>query len=109
MVILRSMVHKKIELEDINQAILNVALAIESLSIKVEKKFEQIDERFKQIDVRFSYMDARFDALDARLNSIENEQRLMRLSIENIDGRLMGVENDIYEIYDQLAKQKSTI
>lgn len=69
----------------------------------VDQRFEQIDQRFDQIDQRFDRVDQRFDQMDRRLGKIETEQIATRRWIESIDSRLMGVESDIAEIYDQIV------
>jgi len=76
--------------------------AIASFAKKTELQFETIDKRF-------NIMDQRFDQVDLRLSFVENQNRSLGYDLrevkqraEDIDGRLMGVENDIKEIYNYL-------
>lgn len=89
-----------------NQDILE---ALNVFAISVDGRFTAVDKRFTAIDDRFTAIDKRFDQIDLRLSFVENqnhsigyELREVKQKVEDIDGRLMGVENDIKEIYSYL-------
>ena len=85
----------------------DISEAITGLATLMDQRFDQVDARFEQVDARFEQIDARFENIEQRLFRIEGEQRSMREWLKSIDSRLMGVENDIAEIYDQITELAS--
>lgn len=69
---------------------------VEALNEIVLPRFEEHDEKFKQID-------RRFDTIDLEIRKIHTEQTEMKAWMERIDGRILGIESDIKEIYDRIV------
>lgn len=90
-------------LDAINEVVLPKLVEHDERFEQIDSRFEQIDSKFEQIDSRFNQIDRRFDAIDAEIRKIHTEQTEMKAWMERIDGRIMGIESDIKEIYDRIV------
>ena len=62
--------------------------AIEQLAITTKKGFDGVDERFNTIDERFNDVDVRFNIIEKNLFAIDSK-------IESIDKRLESIEQTL--------------
>ena len=77
----------------------------------MDKRFDAMDKRFDAMDKRFDAMDKRFDRVDATLAEHTGQIRDLQVSsiktvdkLDDIEGRLLALEEDIKEIYMMLDK-----
>ncbi len=95
------------------EAVRNIGVRVDNLQAWCVRQFAGIDLHFDAADQRFDAVQQRFDAIDQhleqqdlRLSSLEHlvrnlgfEMSMVKKKVEEVDGRLMAVENDIKEIY----------
>jgi predicted nucleic acid-binding Zn-ribbon protein len=67
----------------------DIAVAISDLATHIDERFEQVDRRFVSIE--------------SELHHIQQKQREMHLQLEGIDSKVLGLENDIKEVYDRIV------
>jgi chromosome segregation ATPase len=83
--------------------------AVDKRFEQMDERFEQMDERFEQMDERFEQMDGRFGEAEGRLYKLEKGQTEIAEKLDNLDGRVESIENDIKEIYTLLQKAQKKI
>ena len=66
--------------------------AITDFAVHVEGRFEVIDHRFDQLELRM-------DRLESQMRATSYELRQLNKRVDDIDGRLMAVENDVKDIF----------
>ncbi|MDQ5971880.1 MAG: hypothetical protein QG553_39 [Patescibacteria group bacterium] len=87
-------------------AVRSIGVRVDDLQAWCTRQFAGIDQRFDAIDQRFDAIDQHLEQQDLRLSSLEHlvrnlgfEMSLVKKKVDEVDGRLMAVENDIKEIY----------
>lgn len=85
----------------------NILEALNAFAANVNERFEIIEKRFTVIDQRFDQIDLRLSFVENQNRSLGYELRGVKQKVEDIDGRLMAVENDIKEIYSYLPLASS--
>ena len=86
---------------------------LNDLLAAINGRFDAVDQRFDALDERFDALDERFDKHEKQNNlefmkihgeifELSMQQRQTNDRIEDIDGRLKAVENDVKEIYNML-------
>lgn len=82
-----------------NQDILE---ALNAFAVQTELRFEALEHRFDRLEHRFDQMDLRLGFVENQNHAIIRELGEVKQRVDHIDGHLMGVENDIKEIYSYL-------
>ena len=90
----------------VNKAVGDLAEIISEFATNVDKRFEQVDKRFEQVDKRFEQLEGRVGRLESGQSEINAKLGLITNRLDDIDGRLMAVENDIHDIYLMLASKQ---
>ncbi len=75
-----------------NKTILDAVSSIGARVYNLEKRFDVIDQHLEQQDLRLS-------SLEHLVRNLGFEMSMVKKKVEEINGRLMAVENDIKEIY----------
>lgn len=87
---------------DLMRAITDFAERTEQRFEGIDKRFEGVDGHFESFDQRFDHLELRFTALEIQFRTHLHELHEIRVQVDATDGRLIGVENDIKEIYFSL-------
>lgn len=81
---------------------------------KLNSNLSDNNERLTILETKITGIDIRLEGVDSRLQwtedgifSLQNQQKLFCELLERIDNHIESAENDIKEIYDQLAELNS--
>lgn len=101
------MAKKVTDLDDIAEQINDLGTLIAG---RIDASEAKLTLRMDKLDGRMDGLDGRMGRLENRMSGLEHEVSDLRSWIERIDSRLMGVESDIKEVYDQIvALEKKSI
>lgn len=81
----------------------DIVQLIQAQNLRFEQRFDAIDTRLDQMDARFQRIEARLDDMQRDISGIRVEQTKLNKLYEQLHDRVLGIENDIKEIYDRLV------
>lgn len=86
----------------VNKAVGDLADIVSESATNVDKRFGAMDKRFDRIDVALAEHTSQISDLQVSTIRVVNK-------LDDIEGRLLALENDIKDIYKMLATQQTTI